>query len=79
METICLKCLRKGQRSRYQSAGELAEDLQRWLNGEPIKARRVGRLEKSWLWCKRRPVVAGLLATVVFIQAVGKGFSGFHG
>ena len=70
LETICLKCLRKEQRSRYKSAAELAEDLHRWRNSEPIKGRRVGRLEKSWLWCKRRPVVAATLATVALVLII---------
>ena len=43
--------------------------LNRWLTNEPIKARRVGHLEKSWLWCKRRPVVAGMMVVIVFVIA----------
>lgn len=71
LQTICLKCLRKDVNHRYQSAGELAADLARWLNHEPIQARPVKRLEKTWLWCKRRPVVAGLLALLVLIVVFG--------
>ncbi len=58
IETICLKCLEKDRRRRYASAGELAEELRRYLDGEPIRARPVGRLEHAWRWCRRKPALA---------------------
>jgi serine/threonine protein kinase/tetratricopeptide (TPR) repeat protein len=62
LETICLKCLQKDPRQRYASALEMAEDLRRFLAGEPIRARPVGLWEKGVKWLRRRPAVAALLA-----------------
>jgi eukaryotic-like serine/threonine-protein kinase len=62
LATICLHCLEKSSRRRYASAIELAEDLQRFQAGETIRARPVGPLERAYRWCRRRPLVAGLIA-----------------
>jgi len=70
LETICLKCLRKTPHQRYATATELAADLQRWLNGDPIKARPVGWFEKSWQWCRRRPALLGSIAGIVVTLSV---------
>lgn len=67
LETICLKCLQKEPHRRYASGSELADDLLRYLDGQPIQARPVGRVEKGVRWCRRNPLAAGL-ATVVAVM-----------
>ncbi len=67
METICRRCLEREPRRRYASAEAVAEELESWLNGEPISARPVGKLERSWMWCRRNRLVAGLTASVAVV------------
>jgi WD40 repeat protein/serine/threonine protein kinase len=70
LETICLKCLEKQLARRYASALALAEDLQRFLAGEPIQARPVTMLERGKKWVHRRPAMAGLVAVSVLAAVV---------
>ena len=71
LETICLKAMAKAPSRRYATAGELAEDLRRYLRDEPINARPISRVERLWRWCRRNPVAAGLLIAVTLGSASG--------
>lgn len=62
LETICCVALHKLPNRRYSSAGILANDLERFRNGEPIQARPTGRIEKFWKLCKRHPAIATLVS-----------------
>jgi tetratricopeptide (TPR) repeat protein len=71
LETICLKCLEKEAARRYPSAAAFAEDPRRFLAGEPISARPVGRAERSWRWSRRIPLAAALITLVVVLTTAG--------
>lgn len=75
LETICLRCLEKDPEKRFQSAAELAAELRRFLNGEPIHSRPISHMERSWRWCKRKPMIAllstGLALVLLFLAIAG--------
>jgi WD40 repeat protein/tRNA A-37 threonylcarbamoyl transferase component Bud32 len=67
LETVCLKCLEKRPERRYPTAGALAEDLRRFFDHRPIRARRIGALGRLARWSRRNPGVAALLAGILTI------------
>ena len=71
LETICLKGLEKEPGRRYPTAGELADDLERFLEGVPVRARPLGTMERRWRWCRRNPVTAGLAAGAILSLLAG--------
>jgi serine/threonine protein kinase/WD40 repeat protein/Flp pilus assembly protein TadD len=69
--TIVEKATQKDPGRRYQTAGALADDLQRFLDGRPITARRATELERLWMWARRRPTTAGLVAALFLCLLAG--------
>lgn len=68
LETVCLKALRKEPKERYATAQELADELDRFLHDEPVRARPLTRMEKVYRWCRRKPTLAGLLAATTALM-----------
>src|SRR5439155_26765119 len=69
LATICLKCLDKDPQRRYSSALALAEDLERWLKHEPIRARRTGLVTHGRKWVRRNPSIAVMAAMLLVLAA----------
>jgi eukaryotic-like serine/threonine-protein kinase len=74
LEVICLKCLEKSPSQRYASAAELADDLERFLRHEPIRARPLGRLPRLARWCRRHPARAGALLGLIAVAMLSVSF-----
>lgn len=70
LETICLKCLEKESQRRYDSAAALADDLDRYLRGEPIAARSITTIERGWRWCRRNEALAATIAIATCLLVV---------
>jgi WD40 repeat protein/tetratricopeptide (TPR) repeat protein len=79
LQTISLKCLEKEPARRYNSAEALADELDRWLAGEPIRARPIGRIERARKWVRRNPAITALLAAVVLALLAGSIFATVFG
>ncbi len=71
LETICLKAMAKSPSRRYRTAEEFADDLRRYLEGKPIRARASSYPERLWRWCRRNPLATSLLLAVCLGSAVG--------
>jgi len=70
LELICLKCLEKDPGKRYGSAAALADDLERFLTGEPVEARPPSPLAACWRWARREPALAARLAAILAFYGV---------
>ena len=75
LETIVLKAVVREPAQRYRTAGELHDDLSRFLDGHPVLARRSSPRERLWLWCRRHPGVAALVAVIAALLVVIAGGS----
>lgn len=71
LETIVLKAIAKEPERRYRTAADLADDLERFLEGRPVAARPLGAIGRGWRWCRRNPVVAILAASLLSVLASG--------
>lgn len=74
METVVLKAIARNPAHRYQTPAEMAEDLKRFVEDRPVRARRISDAERVFRWCRRNPLVASLLAGIVVVV-----FAGFAG
>jgi WD40 repeat protein/serine/threonine protein kinase len=71
LETVVLKAIARDPAHRYQTPAEMAEDLKRFVEDRPVRARRISAAEKLWRWCRRNPLPASLLALIVVVFLTG--------
>lgn len=76
LETICLRAIEKNPSDRYDSAVELAEDLRRFSDGVPVRARRIGPLSRAVRWAKRHKAKSIAIAAVAVVILLGVGLAG---
>ena len=79
LDTICLKCMEKELWRRYATAGELAADLRRYLAGQAVVARRIGRIGRTLRWVRRNRAVAALLAATMITLVTATIVSAYFG
>jgi WD40 repeat protein/serine/threonine protein kinase len=71
LATVTMKCLEKDPRRRYASAAALAEDLARFHEGRPVRARPLGPFGRAWRWCRRNPASAALMTALALVIVAG--------
>jgi serine/threonine-protein kinase len=71
LETVVQKAIARDPAQRYQTPAEMAEDLQRFLDDRPIRARRLGLIQRGWRWCRRNPALAIVSAGLIFVMLGG--------
>ncbi len=71
LETVVLKAIARDPAQRYQTPAEMAEDLKRFVEDRPVRARRASEAEKLWRWCRRNPLPASLVAGIVLVFLAG--------
>src|SRR5262249_29526451 len=71
LETVVLKAIARDPAHRYQTPADMADDLKRFVEDRPVKARRVSEAERLWRWCRRNPLPASLLAGIVLVFLAG--------
>jgi eukaryotic-like serine/threonine-protein kinase len=81
LETVVLKAIARDPAHRYQTPAELADDLKRFVEDRPVKARRISNAERLWRWCRRNPgnaLLAGALAAVLVLATVASLLAADH-
>ena len=78
LATVCLKAMAKEPTGRYPTAKDFADDLRRFLRGQPIHAQPISTPARIWRWCKRNPAVSSLAGTVAFVLVLGTVISGWY-